>query len=708
MPKLLPANYPNKAVPSSADILPLVDVADANEVKTATFGSLPISIATQTALDLKQNNLVSTVNIKTVNGLSVLGAGNIVVTAGSDVLVNTIPGTPAVGSLYRNANTLRYRDSANTERIVLNATDNLANLASLPNARTNLGLGGLTGFKTYTVGTTADCDYIYNGTNIAIAINAAITAAPSTGAIIKIQAGTYDITSSILLKNKANLQLIGAGMEHTNIVGASLTTAFIDAYNTTYRFKFLISNLTLDNTTPAVGSRGLYLGLLSDSSFRDISIKNFEQAISLNDGMFYNRFDNIKFEDNKSNAVFTAGAIDKPNSNSFICCKFLANPVAINGALGMHEPVTITNGNQNTFYSCQFENFTRGIYINDIGNAFIANRIESNDVTASVNYVTITANGENNQFMSNYYSGNDFVDFPTSVVNIGQGNIFFEGNTFKGQVFSFERNILTAGPVGVFKRTGSGNNQAVLTAEDTYTPSGTPISYLAKAVRAAGKYLSGTLNAVENFYVTAQGLGYFGNGLDVNSRNIINVLNPTLAQHASTKNYTDNPFSWTPANYNYVSWNYDPSSISNQTVITAGTLQVVKLRIPRATTISNLIINLGTVGATLTNSFVALYQNGNLLAQSTDQSSNWTSTGNKVCAITPQDVVAGTIDIAIWVGTAGTAPGIARGGSQAGANGALTGTNLRWSTADTGITTTAPATLGSRTTSNNTFWAAVS
>jgi len=55
MPQLLPANYPNKAVPSSADILPLVDVASANEVKTATFGSLPISIATQTALDLKLN-----------------------------------------------------------------------------------------------------------------------------------------------------------------------------------------------------------------------------------------------------------------------------------------------------------------------------------------------------------------------------------------------------------------------------------------------------------------------------------------------------------------------------------------------------------------------------------------------------------------------------------------------------------------------------
>jgi hypothetical protein len=49
------------------------------------------------------------------------------------------PGTPSAGDLYRNADTIRYRDGSNTERLLLNATDNLANLANAATARTNLG-----------------------------------------------------------------------------------------------------------------------------------------------------------------------------------------------------------------------------------------------------------------------------------------------------------------------------------------------------------------------------------------------------------------------------------------------------------------------------------------------------------------------------------------------------------------------------------------
>jgi hypothetical protein len=626
----------------------------------------------------KQDALVSGTNLKTVNGTTLLGPGNVIISGGSSTW-GGITGT-------------------------------LSNQTDLQTALNQKG----TKKYTYTIGSSSDCDYIYNGTDIAVAINAAVTAAPTTGATIFLKAGIYNQTTTINFKNKSNLQLIGAGMEHTTINRASLTTAAFDCYNDTlaagsnYRFKFKIESLTIDNTSAATGSIAFKFGMLSDSAFRDINVRNFETAYSLNDGMFYNNFYNCKAENCKNDVVTTAGPTDKPNSNGFIGCKFLADSDLINTTLGSHRPVTINDGNQNVFINCQFENFTRAIYVNDIGNTFIANRVESNDVTATVVHVQTTSNGKNNQFTSNYYSGNDFTDFTTNILNAGEGNAFYEGNTFKGQSISFERNLITAGPVATFKRTGSGNGEGIIIAEDTYTPSGSPINFLAKAVRAAAKLYQGTLNGVENFYVTAQGQGYFANGILAGSQRIQNVATPTSSTDASNKDYVDNPYSWTPSNYGYISWNFDPSSISNQTVITAGTLNVVKLRMPRAATISNIILNIGSAGVGLANAYAALYQNGTLLTQSTDQSANWTSTGNKVMAITPQAVVAGTIDIAIWVGSATTAPGIARGGSQAGANGGLTGTNLRWSTADTGITTTAPTTLGSRTTSNNTFWAAVS
>lgn len=166
---------------------------------------------------------------------------------------------------------------------------------------------------------------------------------------------------------------------------------------------------------------------------------------------------------------------------------------------------------------------------------------------------------------------------------------------------------------------------------------------------------------------------------------------------------------WQAKDYGYLIWMFDQAVVNNQTVITPGTLYVNRLIIPQNITVSNIHVRIGTAGATLANSYVALYNNNTLLTQSSDQSSNWTSTGEKTIGITPQVISAGTrLNVVFWVGSAGTAPGFARSGTQGGANGNLTGDNLRWSTADTGITTIAPSTLGARTTSNNTFWVAIS
>lgn len=53
------------------------------------------------------------------------------------------PTTPAARDVYAVADTLRYRDSGNAERLLLNAQDNLANLSNQATARSNLGLSAL-------------------------------------------------------------------------------------------------------------------------------------------------------------------------------------------------------------------------------------------------------------------------------------------------------------------------------------------------------------------------------------------------------------------------------------------------------------------------------------------------------------------------------------------------------------------------------------
>jgi len=63
--------------PISTDVIPK-QIADASiEAEKVTFASLPISDATQTALNLKQDLLVSGTNIKTINSNSLVGAGNV-------------------------------------------------------------------------------------------------------------------------------------------------------------------------------------------------------------------------------------------------------------------------------------------------------------------------------------------------------------------------------------------------------------------------------------------------------------------------------------------------------------------------------------------------------------------------------------------------------------------------------------------------------
>ena len=79
------------------------------------------------------------------------------------------------------------------------------------------------------VGTTADCDYVCDGTADDVQIQAAATALSTTGGIVYIKPGTYSLTASVTLPDNVSIQ--GAGAGATILLTTSAITFFITGSN---------------------------------------------------------------------------------------------------------------------------------------------------------------------------------------------------------------------------------------------------------------------------------------------------------------------------------------------------------------------------------------------------------------------------------------------------------------------------------------------
>lgn len=170
-----------------------------------------------------------------------------------------------------------------------------------------------------------------------------------------------------------------------------------------------------------------------------------------------------------------------------------------------------------------------------------------------------------------------------------------------------------------------------------------------------------------------------------------------------------------PASLGWIGWAFDPMMLFAGAAPAAGFLYGVGVYIPKATSITNLVLNVMTAGATLTSgqSIASLYQGGALLGVTADQSTAWTSTGLKTMALTggPIAVTAG------WAYVCYHSQGTTRPTFSAAVAGSGTGTisvtnngTVKRSfieTSHTGLTTTPPSTLGTLTDSSP-VWAAVS
>ncbi|WBB94191.1 hypothetical protein [Verrucosispora sp. WMMC514] len=169
-----------------------------------------------------------------------------------------------------------------------------------------------------------------------------------------------------------------------------------------------------------------------------------------------------------------------------------------------------------------------------------------------------------------------------------------------------------------------------------------------------------------------------------------------------------------PADRGYLAWTQPPYAlVAGTSLPTAGTLNLRRLRRVRAGAATSIVTYVTAAGNTLTagQCFAALYTAaGALVAQTVDQATAWTSTGLKTMALAggPHSLAGGDYYVGVWFqGTSG--PGLVRSGTIATplTNAGLAAPNLEAATANTGVTTTAPATLGTLTASVFEWWFAL-
>jgi hypothetical protein len=170
-----------------------------------------------------------------------------------------------------------------------------------------------------------------------------------------------------------------------------------------------------------------------------------------------------------------------------------------------------------------------------------------------------------------------------------------------------------------------------------------------------------------------------------------------------------------PVDHGLIAWSVDPALVTSAGAPTSGQLRGVMVHIPYATTITNIHMVVATQGSGLTagQSFAALYSPANaLLAVTADQAAAWATTAEKIMALaSPQAVAAGLYKVCFW-STGTTPPSFTRaatGGAAAATSlGLNAGSNFRAFTADGGLTTTAPSTIGTQTAATQVTVAALS
>lgn len=379
--------------------------------------------------------------------------------------------------MANNQNVWYYGNSSNNNNIIigndltvqgdLTANDN--NLIDV-----NILTVGLTG---------SGADYEVTSTED---LGATINGIVNFGRHIQIYKGDYKVSTPINLSAVSRCRIQGDGRERTKLVCDQGVTAFnLDSGNGgTTVFNNEICDLTVNHNnsnTGATGAYGMVFGRNKTANVNNVYIRYFDKGVYLRNDTFYCKFVQAQIEDCNTGIHISNGADDRCNSNSFIGAKVLNNT---------DYALRITQGNENSFYGSQFENWGKyGIIMegNLAESNFISGgRLESNSRNPT-GYIYCGTGSKGNYISGIYVSGADYnaTGYLTDVPNAN----WFEFPTYKGEYIKKTRNILTAGDFINYIRTGSGDQTSILKLYDSYPSAGAPNTFEVKCNRPASNLI---------------------------------------------------------------------------------------------------------------------------------------------------------------------------------------------------------------------------
>ena len=283
--------------------------------------------------------------------------------------------------------------------------------------------------------TSADCDYLCDGTADDVEINAAIQALPSTGGEIVILDGTYNITATIAI-NKDNVKLSGNGAatalkrmwNSINTEGVITVTAanggcciesfWIDGNKATYN-SFNNYGICLNNSDNTVtgntcnnNNYGIYLDIGDYNTVTGNTCNNnndygiYLSFNSDNNTVTGNTCNNNNdygiYLNNSDNNTVTGNTCNNNNDYGIYLSTSSYNTVTGNTCNYNNYGIYLNNSDNNTVTGNTCNNNDYGIYLNNsdnntvTGNTCIRRTGQASDYTSS--QYTIRLNGTHNNY----------------------------------------------------------------------------------------------------------------------------------------------------------------------------------------------------------------------------------------------------------------------------------------------------------------------